>query len=96
MAMDALLSSGEAKSGQTALIIGFGAGLVYAGQDFLADMGGHSFQVEGALVSQGALGILNASRVDSIYNGDYLKSLLSSSANGGTIARMEVVFWNVR
>jgi 3-oxoacyl-[acyl-carrier-protein] synthase-3 len=32
MAMDALLSSGEATSGQTALIIGFGAGLVYAGQ----------------------------------------------------------------
>ena len=32
MAMDALLSSGEAKSGQIALIIGFGAGLVYAGQ----------------------------------------------------------------
>lgn len=32
MAMDALLSSGEAKSGDTALIIGFGAGLVYAGQ----------------------------------------------------------------
>lgn len=32
MAMDALLSSGEAKSGQTALIIGFGAGLVYSGQ----------------------------------------------------------------
>lgn len=32
IAMDALLSSGEAKSGQTALLIGFGAGLVYAGQ----------------------------------------------------------------
>ncbi|PKQ30925.1 MAG: 3-oxoacyl-ACP synthase [Actinobacteria bacterium HGW-Actinobacteria-2] len=32
MAMDALLTSGEAKSGQTALIIGFGAGLVYSGQ----------------------------------------------------------------
>ena len=32
IAMDALLASGEAKSGQTALIIGFGAGLVYAGQ----------------------------------------------------------------
>jgi len=32
MAMDALLTSGEARSGQTALIIGFGAGLVYAGQ----------------------------------------------------------------
>ena len=32
MAMDALLESGEASSGQTALIIGFGAGLVYAGQ----------------------------------------------------------------
>ena len=32
MAMDALLTSGEAKSGQTALLIGFGAGLVYAGQ----------------------------------------------------------------
>lgn len=32
MAMDALLTSGEAKSGQTALVIGFGAGLVYAGQ----------------------------------------------------------------
>ncbi|MFT3970147.1 MAG: beta-ketoacyl-ACP synthase III [Micropruina sp.] len=32
MAIDALLSSGEAKSGQTALLIGFGAGLVYAGQ----------------------------------------------------------------
>ena len=32
MAMDALLASGEAKSGQTALIIGFGAGLVYSGQ----------------------------------------------------------------
>ena len=32
MAMDALLASGEAKSGQTALLIGFGAGLVYAGQ----------------------------------------------------------------
>ena len=32
MAMDSLLASGEAKSGQTALLIGFGAGLVYAGQ----------------------------------------------------------------
>ncbi|NMD46859.1 MAG: ketoacyl-ACP synthase III [Propionibacterium sp.] len=32
MAMDALLASGEAKSGQTALLIGFGGGLVYAGQ----------------------------------------------------------------
>lgn len=32
IAMDELLTSGEAKSGQTALIIGFGAGLVYAGQ----------------------------------------------------------------
>ena len=32
MAMDALLASGEAKSGQTALLIGFGAGLVYAGK----------------------------------------------------------------
>ena len=32
LAMEALLESGEAKSGQTALIIGFGAGLVFAGQ----------------------------------------------------------------
>lgn len=32
LAMEALLESGEAQSGQTALIIGFGAGLVYAGQ----------------------------------------------------------------
>lgn len=32
LAMEALLESGEARSGQTALIIGFGAGLVYAGQ----------------------------------------------------------------
>ncbi|WP_040160285.1 beta-ketoacyl-ACP synthase III [Nigerium massiliense] len=32
IAMDELLSSGQAKSGDTALIIGFGAGLVYAGQ----------------------------------------------------------------
>lgn len=32
MAMDQLLTSGEARSGQTALLIGFGAGLVYAGQ----------------------------------------------------------------
>ncbi len=32
IAMDALLASGEARSGQTALLIGFGAGLVYAGQ----------------------------------------------------------------
>ena len=32
LAMDALLSSGEARSGQTALLIGFGAGLAYAGQ----------------------------------------------------------------
>lgn len=32
MAMDQLLTSGQAKSGQTALLIGFGAGLVYAGQ----------------------------------------------------------------
>ncbi len=32
LAMAALLESGEATSGQTALIIGFGAGLVYAGQ----------------------------------------------------------------
>lgn len=31
-AMAAMLESGEAKSGDTALIIGFGAGLVYAGQ----------------------------------------------------------------
>ncbi len=32
LAMEALLESGEASSGQTALIIGFGAGLVFAGQ----------------------------------------------------------------
>ncbi len=32
IAIDELLTSGEAKSGQTALVIGFGAGLVYAGQ----------------------------------------------------------------
>ncbi|MDR1237551.1 MAG: ketoacyl-ACP synthase III [Propionibacteriaceae bacterium] len=32
IAMDELLTSGQAKSGQKALIIGFGAGLVYAGQ----------------------------------------------------------------
>ena len=32
MAMAELLESGQAKSGQTALIIGFGAGLVYSGQ----------------------------------------------------------------
>lgn len=32
IAMESLLESGEAKSGDTALIIGFGAGLVYAGQ----------------------------------------------------------------
>jgi 3-oxoacyl-[acyl-carrier-protein] synthase III len=32
LAIETLLDSGEAKSGQTCLIIGFGAGLVYAGQ----------------------------------------------------------------
>jgi len=32
LAMEALLDSGEARSGQTALVIGFGAGLVFAGQ----------------------------------------------------------------
>lgn len=32
LAIEALLESGEAASGQTALIIGFGAGLVYGGQ----------------------------------------------------------------
>ena len=32
LAMEALLESGEAHSGQIALTIGFGAGLVYAGQ----------------------------------------------------------------
>ena len=32
LAMEALLESGEASSGQTALCIGFGAGLVFAGQ----------------------------------------------------------------
>ncbi len=32
VALDSMLASGEAKSGDTALIIGFGAGLVYAGQ----------------------------------------------------------------
>ena len=32
IAMEALLESGDAKSGDTALVIGFGAGLVYAGQ----------------------------------------------------------------
>ncbi|MDO5737000.1 MAG: beta-ketoacyl-ACP synthase III [Propionibacteriaceae bacterium] len=32
LAMEALLDSGDATSGQTALMIGFGAGLVYAGQ----------------------------------------------------------------
>ncbi|HET9872455.1 MAG TPA: beta-ketoacyl-ACP synthase III [Propionibacteriaceae bacterium] len=32
LALEALLDSGEARSGQTCLIIGFGAGLVYAGQ----------------------------------------------------------------
>jgi 3-oxoacyl-[acyl-carrier-protein] synthase III len=30
--MDRLLESGEAKSGDTALLIGFGAGLTYASQ----------------------------------------------------------------
>ena len=32
VALDAMIASGEAKSGDTCLIIGFGAGLVYAGQ----------------------------------------------------------------
>lgn len=32
LALDTLLTSGEARSGQTCLVIGFGAGLVYAGQ----------------------------------------------------------------
>jgi 3-oxoacyl-[acyl-carrier-protein] synthase-3 len=32
LAMDAMLLSGEAKSGDTALIIGFGSGLVHAAQ----------------------------------------------------------------
>ena len=32
IALDAMIASGEAKSGATCLIIGFGAGLVYAGQ----------------------------------------------------------------
>jgi len=32
IALDAMIASGEAKSGDTALVIGFGAGLVYAGQ----------------------------------------------------------------
>ena len=32
LAIETLLESGQAHSGQTALIIGFGAGLVYAGQ----------------------------------------------------------------
>ena len=32
LAVEALLESGEARSGDTCLIIGFGAGLVYAGQ----------------------------------------------------------------
>ncbi len=35
LAMEALLESGEATSGQTALMIGFGAGLVFAGQTVL-------------------------------------------------------------
>jgi 3-oxoacyl-[acyl-carrier-protein] synthase III len=35
LAIEALLESGEAHSGQTCLIIGFGAGLVYAGQVIL-------------------------------------------------------------
>lgn len=32
IAIDAMIASGEAKSGDTCLVIGFGAGLVYAGQ----------------------------------------------------------------
>ena len=32
IAMEALLEAGDARSGDTALVIGFGAGLVYAGQ----------------------------------------------------------------
>jgi 3-oxoacyl-[acyl-carrier-protein] synthase-3 len=32
LAMDAMLQSGEAKSGDTALLVGFGSGLVYAAQ----------------------------------------------------------------
>ncbi|MGO1384184.1 MAG: beta-ketoacyl-ACP synthase III [Arachnia sp.] len=35
LAMEALLESGDATSGQTALLIGFGAGLVFAGQTVL-------------------------------------------------------------
>ena len=35
LAIEALLESGEVKTGQTCLIIGFGAGLVYAGQVIL-------------------------------------------------------------
>ena len=34
-AMEALLESGQAKSGDSALIIGFGAGLVFAGQTLI-------------------------------------------------------------
>jgi 3-oxoacyl-[acyl-carrier-protein] synthase-3 len=32
LALEALMESGQARRGQTCLIIGFGAGLVYAGQ----------------------------------------------------------------
>jgi 3-oxoacyl-[acyl-carrier-protein] synthase-3 len=35
LAMEALLESGQAKSGDSALIIGFGAGLVFAGQTLI-------------------------------------------------------------
>ena len=35
LAIETLLESGDARSGQTCLIIGFGAGLVYAGQVIL-------------------------------------------------------------
>jgi len=32
LALDTMLSTGQAKSGETALLIGFGAGLTYAAQ----------------------------------------------------------------
>lgn len=35
LAMEALLESGQAKSGDSALIIGFGAGLAFAGQTLI-------------------------------------------------------------
>ena len=70
-------------------------GLVYTKSDLYAEMDGHSFKLDGALITKGGnLVVDNANQVISRFNPDYMERFLKQT-NGGTVP-MEVIHWSYR